>query len=83
MHHEPWQNPEQNWVQPHYQQYYQQPMNPYPHRSVEEQRGLGGLANTTHLLLTLFTCSLWAFIWIPWAVWRELVPRKKTTRHYY
>ncbi|MFE6304200.1 hypothetical protein [Nocardiopsis sp. NPDC057823] len=44
-------------------------------KSVEKRRGLGGLANSTHLLLTLLTCGMWLF--------RMIVPRKKTTKTYY
>lgn len=52
-------------------------------KSVEKRRGLGGLANSTHLLLTIFTCGLWLFVWVPWWLFRVVVPRKRVTRHYY
>lgn len=51
--------------------------------TVERRRGLGGLANSTHLLLTLLTCGMWLFVWIPWWLFRVIVPRKKTTKTYY
>ncbi|WP_158070361.1 hypothetical protein [Nocardiopsis sp. CNR-923] len=50
---------------------------------MERRRGLGGLANSTHLLLTLCTCGLWLFVWIPWWLFRVIVPRRKVTKHYY
>ncbi|MFE3461356.1 hypothetical protein ACFXKD_27745 [Nocardiopsis aegyptia] len=52
-------------------------------KSVEKRRGLGGLANSTHLLLTLLTCGMWLVIWIPWWLFRAIVPRRKVTRTYY
>ncbi|MFL1444042.1 hypothetical protein [Nocardiopsis protaetiae] len=52
-------------------------------KSVERRRGLGGWANSTHLLLTLLTCGAWLFVWVPWWVFRVIVPRKRTVRTYY
>lgn len=52
-------------------------------KTVERRRGLGGLANSTHLILTLLTCGMWLFIWVPWWLFRMIVPRKKTTKTYY
>lgn len=52
-------------------------------KTVERRRGLGGLANSTHLILTLLTCGMWLFIWVPWWLFRVIVPRKKTVRTYY
>lgn len=64
-------------------QQYQQPPHPRMAKSVEKRRGLGGMANSTHLLLTLLTCGMWLFIWIPWWLFRMIVPRRKVTRTYY
>ena len=52
-------------------------------RSVERRRGLGGMANSVHLLLTLLTCGLWLFVWIPWWIVRMIVPRRRVTKTYY
>jgi hypothetical protein len=65
--------------------YHQQPYQHHPRvrKSVEKQRGLGGCANSTHLILTACTCGLWLFVWIPWWIIRVLIPRRRTTKHYY
>lgn len=81
-------HPEQ-WQQP--QSYYPQSPVPSPAQrpqkrvmtSVEKRRGLGGLAHTTHLMLTLFTCGAWLFVWIPWWIIRVIIPKRKVTKHYY
>jgi len=52
-------------------------------KSVEKRRGLGGLAHSTHLMLTLFTCGAWLFVWIPWWIIRVIIPKRKVTKHYY
>ena len=74
--------------QPQYPQpYYPPPQAPPPPprvvKSVEKQRGLGGCSNSVHLILSICTCGLWLFVWIPWWIIRVLIPRRKTTRHYY
>ena len=77
--------------QPHHQQPYYPPPQQLPppppmprySKSVEKRRGLGGLANSTHFLLTIFTCGLWLMIWIPWWIFRVIVPRKRVTKTYY
>lgn len=85
-------HPEQ-WQQPHQRQPYYPPQSPaYPPaqrprkrvmKSVEKRRGLGGLAHSTHLMLTLFTCGAWLFVWIPWWIIRVIIPKRKVTKHYY
>ncbi|WP_033300694.1 hypothetical protein, partial [Nocardiopsis gilva] len=52
-------------------------------KRVEKRRGLGGLANSTHLLLTVLTCGFWLLVWIPWWIVRMVIPRKRVTREYY
>lgn len=87
--HQPWQ---QGYQQPQQPSHYPPPPQPVPYqqqprrrvvKSVEKQRGLGGMANTTHFMLTLFTCGLWLMVWIPWWIIRVIIPRRKVTKHYY
>ena len=47
------------------------------------RRGLGGLANSTHLVLTVLTCGVWLFVWIPWWIFRVIVPKRRVTKTYY
>lgn len=80
------QQPYHGYPQQYQQPYYQAPPPPPPPqrvRHVETQRGLGGLSNTVHLVLTVFTCGAWLFVWIPWWIFRMVVPRKTVHRYYY
>jgi len=83
----PGQQPPYHQQGPHYQQpYYPPPQAPPPPRvvkSVEKQRGLGGCSHGVHLTLTICTCGVWGAVWFCWWVFRVLVPRRHTTRHYY
>ncbi|WP_435109405.1 hypothetical protein [Nocardiopsis synnemataformans] len=52
-------------------------------KSVERKHGLGGMANSVHLILTLLTCGLWLFVWVPWWIVRMVIPRRRVTKTYY
>lgn len=40
-------------------------------------------SHTFHLLMTFFTCSLWAiFVWIPMILWHRFGPKEKITTTY-
>jgi hypothetical protein len=75
--------------QPYGQQPYppQQPygqVQPQPYKSVSKERGLSAKSHTFHLIATICTCGVWGlFVWLPLWVFRMIVRRKKTTRHYY
>jgi hypothetical protein len=49
--------------------------------AVEKRRGLGGIANSVHLVLTLCTGGLWLLVWVPWWIAREIMPRKRRTTY--
>lgn len=87
-------DPNQQWQQQGYpqpQQPYYPPQQPVPYqqpqrrvvKSVERRRGLGGMATSVHLMLTVFTCGMWLMVWIPWWMIRVIIPRRKVTKHYY
>lgn len=39
--------------------------------------------HTFHLLMTIFTCSAWAFfVWIPMILWHKLGPKRKIVTKY-
>lgn len=63
---------------------YGQPYPPQPARSVRKERGLSGKSHGFHLMATIFTCGLWGmFVWLPLWIYRMVVRRKITTKHYY
>lgn len=64
--------------------YYPQPPTQYqaaPYRGVNKQRK--DTNHTFHLLMTLFTCGMWAvFVWLPLTVWHSMGPRRKNVTRY-
>ncbi len=34
-------------------------------------------SHTFHLLMTIFTCGLWAIVWLSIVLWHKLGPRQK------
>lgn len=68
---------------PHYPQYQPHPGHPRRVKHIEKRRGLGAGGNSVHLVLTVLTCGLWLFVWIPWWIFRVIVPRRRVARSYY
>lgn len=52
----------------------------HPQYSVSKSRKK--TSHTFHLLMCLFTCGLWVFVWMAMAAWNAWGPRKKTTTYY-
>jgi len=49
----------------------------YPQKMVTKSRQ--DTSHTFHLLMSLFTCGLWAFfVWLPIIVWHAIGPKKRT-----
>lgn len=59
----------------------------YPVPPPPQQRGVTKTRRETnhtfHLLMTVLTCSLWAFVvWLPMILWHKLGPKKKVVTRY-
>ena len=82
-----WQQPAPPWqagppMPPPYAQVQPPPRPaPRPRKAVTKTRGLSGGSHTFHLLMTVFTCGLWAFVWAGTWLFRMIVRRKSVTRY--
>lgn len=71
---------------------YQQPMPPpvyyqppiaMPHPAYAVTKVRKDTSHTFHLLMTLFTCGMWAiFVWLPIIIWNSMGPRRKIKTRY-
>jgi hypothetical protein len=64
----------------------QGPAMPYPPQAVPYRaltKSRTKTSHTFHLIMTLCTCSVWAwFVWIPMILWHKFGPKTKTVTHY-